>query len=390
MSCWLAAVMIWVTWSAEEAIDWAVRSPAAVTAPVERSLVDSSRSSRLDAAFAQGVDHGIAGMAERQRDVFALLGERAGDALRHLLHLVGDQIADRGDVVREVEMDAGNGGADVLGLRHERLALVGEVAEQAADAHFVVVVGALDGGHFVVHQRFKFGGAGERAFDAVAHGGDFAADGLADRHHRLARRRLRLRQPQRHRGHGFGDRAHLLRAADELGEHVEGDDRQQDRDGGGDGDQRAHARGGEQRLQFGTEHEGGAGRCRPPRRRRRWWRARRACARPGAGETPAASGRHWRGRRWPGAAASRRPARPAAALPSTVRARALAGASAPLPSAGDLTAGALSPSPSPSLSAASMALRVSAIGSSVFWGLLAISVVASFVRRTAARGPLRT
>ena len=156
-------------------------------------------------------------------------------------------------------MDAGNGGADVLGLRHERLALVGEVAEQAADAHFVVVVGALDGGHFVVHQRFKFGGAGERAFDAVAHGGDFAADGLADRHHRLARRRLRLRQPQRHRGHGFGDRAHLLRAADELGEHVEGDDRQQDRDGGGDGDQRAHARGGEQRLQFGTEHESGAG-----------------------------------------------------------------------------------------------------------------------------------
>ena len=47
MSCWLAAVMIWVTRSAEEATACAVRSPAVVTAVLERSLVDSSRSSRL-------------------------------------------------------------------------------------------------------------------------------------------------------------------------------------------------------------------------------------------------------------------------------------------------------------------------------------------------------
>src|SRR3989304_1145634 len=47
------------------------------------------------ATVAQGVDHRIAGMAERQRDVFALVGERAGDALRHLVDLVGHQVADR-------------------------------------------------------------------------------------------------------------------------------------------------------------------------------------------------------------------------------------------------------------------------------------------------------
>ena len=97
--------------------------------------------------------------------------------------------------MRQVEVHAGNGGAHVLGLRNKRLALVGEVGEQAADAHFVVVIGALDGGNFVVHQRFQLGGAGERALDTVAHGGDLAADSLADGHHRLARQGLRLRQP---------------------------------------------------------------------------------------------------------------------------------------------------------------------------------------------------
>ena len=133
------------------------------------------------AALAQRVDHGIAGVAERERDVLALFGERAGDALRHFVDLVGDQIADRGDVVREVEMHAGDGVAHLLGLADQRLALVGQFAEQVADAHFVVVIGALERGDFVVHQRFQLGGARQRALDAVAHGGDFAADGLADR-----------------------------------------------------------------------------------------------------------------------------------------------------------------------------------------------------------------
>src|ERR1700693_2036881 len=35
----------------------------------------------ITAALADGVDHGIAGASERQRDVLALLGERARDAL---------------------------------------------------------------------------------------------------------------------------------------------------------------------------------------------------------------------------------------------------------------------------------------------------------------------
>ena len=101
-------------------------------------------------------------------------------------------------------------------------------AEQIADAHFVVVIGALERGDFVVHQRFQLGGARERALDAVAHGGDFAADGLADGHDLLARGGLRLRQPHRHLGHGLGDQAQVLRAAEHVGEHVEEDHRHDD------------------------------------------------------------------------------------------------------------------------------------------------------------------
>ena len=180
------------------------------------------------AALGQSVDHAVADMAERHRDVLALLGERAGDALRHVADLVGDQIADRGNIVRQIEVHAGDGVAHVLGLADQILALAGQFAEQVADAHFVVVIGALERGDFVVHQRFQLGRAGERALDPVAHGGDLAADGLADRHDLLARDCFRLRQPHRHLGHGLGDQAQVLRAAEHEGEHVEEDHRDGD------------------------------------------------------------------------------------------------------------------------------------------------------------------
>ena len=120
-------------------------------------------------------------------------------------------------------MNAGDGVAHVFGLADQGLALDGQVREQVADAYFVVVIGALERGDFVVHQRFELGRAGERAFDAVAHGGNFAADGLADGDDLLARRAFRLRQPHRHFRHGLGNQAHVLRAAEHVCEHEEED-----------------------------------------------------------------------------------------------------------------------------------------------------------------------
>jgi len=100
--------------------------------------------------------------------------------------------------------------------------------------HFVVVIGALKRGYFVVHQRFQFGGARQSALHAVAHGGDFTPDGLAYGDDRLARGSFRLRQAHGDFGHGFGDQPHVLRAAEHVGDNVEEDHRHDD--GRGDAD----------------------------------------------------------------------------------------------------------------------------------------------------------
>jgi hypothetical protein len=58
--------------------------------------------------------------------------------------------------------------------------------------HFVVAEWPLERRDFVGHEGFEFAGARDRALDAVAHGGDFAADRLTDGHHRVGGRALGL------------------------------------------------------------------------------------------------------------------------------------------------------------------------------------------------------
>src|SRR6185312_4513675 len=175
------------------------------------------------------------GLAERERDDLALLGQRAGDALRHFAHLVGDEIADRGDVVRQVEMDAGDRVAHLIALADQHLALAGELVDEIAYAHFVVVIGALDGGDLVVHERLELGGAGKRPLDAIAHGRDLAANRLADRHYGFARHGLGLRHAHGDFRHRLGDDTHVLRAREHLRQRVEEADRH-DNAGGDRGD----------------------------------------------------------------------------------------------------------------------------------------------------------
>jgi len=103
---------------------------------------DAIRSVRLLCSLV--ADACIAGAAERHGDVLALLGQRRGDLLRALIDAHRDVVADRGDVVGEVEMHAGDGIAHLLGLADQRVALVREGLEQPADADLVVVVSALE------------------------------------------------------------------------------------------------------------------------------------------------------------------------------------------------------------------------------------------------------
>ncbi len=197
-------------------------------------------------------------MAQRQRNMLAFLGERTRHAMRNLVDLVGDEIADRGDIVRQIEMDAGDGVTHLFGLRHQRFALVGQFAEQIADAHFVVVVGALERGDFIVHQCFQLGGARQRPLDAVAHGGDLAPDGLADRNDRLVRGGLRLRQPHRHLSHRFRDQSQILRTAENVRENEEENGRQEDRACDAEQCGKAGARRRKHSLQFRLEQQDGS------------------------------------------------------------------------------------------------------------------------------------
>ena len=87
----------------------------------------SRRSSRSPPRSPSCCDHVVAGVAERERDVLALLGQRMGDALRRLVDLLADEIADRGDVLRQIEMDTVDGVAHLLGLADQRVALVAEI-----------------------------------------------------------------------------------------------------------------------------------------------------------------------------------------------------------------------------------------------------------------------
>ncbi len=114
-----------------------------------------------------------------------------------------------------------------FGLADQGVALAAEILQERADAHFVVVVGVFERGHFVGDQRLELGGARQRALDAVAHGGDLAADRLADGDDRLARNRLGLGEPHRDFGHRLRDQPHFLRAHRHVGEHVEEHDRRE-------------------------------------------------------------------------------------------------------------------------------------------------------------------
>ena len=177
------------------------------------------------AALAERADHGIAGAAERHGDVLALLGERRRDPIRAFVELRRDLVADVGNIVRQVEMHAGDGVADLLGLADQGVALMRQRLEQAADADLVVVVGTLKRRDLVGDQGFEFGRARKRAFDAVAHRRDLAADRLADRDHGIAGDLLRLGKPHGDVRHRLGDQAHLLGAPHQERHQIEEYDR---------------------------------------------------------------------------------------------------------------------------------------------------------------------
>src|SRR5580704_7744486 len=175
---------------------------------------------QVAAALAGRENHVVAGIAERAGDVGAAFFQRAGDALGDLVDARGDRMRDQRDIVAQVDLDAGNGAADLFGLADQIVALMGDVLQQRADAHLVVAIGALQRRDFVGNQRFQFAGARDRALDAVAHRRDLAADRLTDGYHRVACRTLRFGKADRNLRHRLRDHAHFLAAPGEAGEEI--------------------------------------------------------------------------------------------------------------------------------------------------------------------------
>ncbi len=183
---------------------------------------------QVAAALAEREDHVVAGVAERGGDVGAALFQRAGDALGHFVDAGGDRIRDQRDVVAQVDLHAGDGAANLLGLADQIVALMGDVLQKSADPHLVVAVGALERRDLVGDQGFEFAGARDGAFDAVAHRRDFAADRLADGDHGIAGGALRFRKADCNLRHRLRDHAHFLAAPGQAGEEIKQQDRRQE------------------------------------------------------------------------------------------------------------------------------------------------------------------
>ena len=151
----------------------------------------------------------------------AALFQRAGDALGDLVDAGGDRIRDQRDIVAQVDLHAGDGAANLLGLADQIVALMGDILQQRADPHLVVAIGALQRRNFVGDQGFEFAGARDGALHAVAHGGDFAADRLTDGHHRVAGGTFGFGETDRNLRHRLGDQAHFLAAPGEARHEIE-------------------------------------------------------------------------------------------------------------------------------------------------------------------------
>ena len=183
---------------------------------------------QIAAALAERQDHVVAGIGQRARDVGAALFQRTGDAFRDFVDAGGDRVRDQCDIVTQVDLHAGNGAAHLFGLADQVVALMGDVLKQRANPHLVVAVGAFKRRDLVGHQRFEFAGARDRAFDAVTHRRDFAADRLSNRYHRVAGGALRLGETDGDLRHRLRDRAQLLAAPGQMRHEIEQEDRREE------------------------------------------------------------------------------------------------------------------------------------------------------------------
>ena len=160
-------------------------------------------------------DQRIPRAGQGQADFLALHAERRRDASSGFADAQRHAVARLLEFLRKGFLRIGDGGAHPVGVGQNRLALGGEFVDELAHAPLVVGVGPLEIGDFRPDHGFKFAGARQRALQPVAHGGDFAADGLRQSDDLVGGERLRIGEPEGHFRHGAGRVPHFARAARE-------------------------------------------------------------------------------------------------------------------------------------------------------------------------------
>ena len=156
----------------------------------------------------------------------------------------------------QIDLHAGNGAANLLGLADQIVALMRDVLQQRADPHLVVGIGALERRDFIGDEGFQFAGACDRTLNTVAHGRDFAADRLTDGDHRIARRALGLGETDRDLRHRLGDHPQLLAAPGKARQEIEQQHGRKEQRGEAGQHQRAAAALADGGLQRGKEADG--------------------------------------------------------------------------------------------------------------------------------------
>lgn len=119
-----------------------------------------------------------------------------------------------------------DGRTNTLGMADNCFTLIAKIADERANTHLIVAIGALKLVDLGLDERFQLHRARKCAFDAFVHGCNFAAHGLAQRGDAITRDSFRLKQFERGIGHAARSVLHFLSTLDELCEAPEHRDRQ--------------------------------------------------------------------------------------------------------------------------------------------------------------------
>ena len=149
--------------------------------------------------------------------------ERGGEPLSGLVQSLAQTVSGGIEVPGDAAVRVGDRVAHARTAGDDRFALIGHFGDERANLAFVVGIGALERRDFGLHPGLEFGGARQRALDAVAHRGELAANRLRQGGDMFARHRFRLRQTNRdlrNRARRLAQFAHAARKRGE-GEHEE-------------------------------------------------------------------------------------------------------------------------------------------------------------------------